>query len=47
MEFKVDYSVIKDDDEMFKYEAYHLEQYRKEIKHHKILLGEKISDITP
>ena len=28
--FKVDYSVIKDNDEMFKYEAYHLEQYKKE-----------------
>ena len=27
---KVDYSVIKDNDEMFKYEAYHLEQYKKE-----------------
>jgi hypothetical protein len=28
--FKVDYSVIKDQDEMFKYESYHLEQYKKE-----------------
>ena len=27
---KVDYSVIKDNDEMFKYEAYHLEQYKKD-----------------
>jgi len=27
---KVDYSVIKDDDEMFKYESYHLEQYKKD-----------------
>lgn len=27
---KVDYSVIKDNDEMFKYESYHLEQYKKD-----------------
>ena len=28
--FRVDYSVIKDNDEMFKYESYHLEQYKKD-----------------